>query len=148
MVTALQAMFDENFSGDDAVTVTALGTGKIAFDVASERGYLKIAEYTDIESGTAGTFATTVLGGALEYNKDVRANDTTNSTWASSSAKFSEASGDKASIFKNAFSRTMKADATQIELFSDMQKEVDRWAITGDGTAGATLTFAMVSAVQ
>ena len=141
MVAGLQAMFDDNFSGDDAVTVTALGTGKIAFDVASDRGYLNIAEFTDIESGSTGTFATTVLGGALEYNKNVRANDTTNSTFASTSATFSELSGNKATIFENAFSRTKKADANQIELFSDMQREVDRWAITGDGTAGATLTF-------
>ena len=94
MVSGLQAMFDDHFSGDDAVTVTALGTGKLAFDVATERGYLNIAEYTDIESGSTGTFATTVLGGALEYNKAVRANDTTNNTFASTSATFSESSGD------------------------------------------------------
>jgi flagellin len=140
MVAGLQAMFDDNFSGDDAVTVSALGTGAIAFNVASERGYLKIAEFEDIESGSTGTFATTVLGAALEYNKNVRANDTTNSTYAGS-ATFSESSGNMATIFEDAFSRTKKADSTQIELFSDMQREVDRWAITGDGTAGATLTF-------
>ena len=140
MVNAFQAMFDENF-GTDAVSVSALGTGKLAFNVAEERGYLKISEYTDIESSVSGTFANTVLGGALEYNKDVRSNDTTNSTYVSTSATFSVSSGDKATIFSDAFSRTLKADSTQVELFSDMQKEVDRWAITGDGTTGATLTF-------
>ena len=140
MVNAFQAMFDENF-GTDAVSVSALGTGKLAFNVAEERGYLKISEYTDIESSVSGTFANTVLGGALEYNKDVRSNDTTNSTYVSTSATFSASSGDRATIFSDAFSRTLKADASQVELFSDMQKEVDRWAITGDGTAGATLTF-------
>ena len=63
---ALQAAFDANFTGDDAVTVTLGSNGKFRFDVAGGIGYINLSEYSD---GTAGTFLAEVVGGAVEYNK-------------------------------------------------------------------------------
>jgi flagellin len=135
MVSILQSAFDDNFSGDDAITVSAMGSGKLAFDIAKDMGYLKIENFTPVV-GTAGTFATAVLGGALTYNDAARPSAT---SWQSTAAKFSESSGDKV-IFKDAFSRTIKAGG--VELFSDQINEVISFTIDAANayTVGSTLT--------
>jgi len=136
MVVALQAAFDANFTGDDAITVTALGTGKIAFDVASDLGYLKIEDYDPLV-GTSGTFAATVLGADLTLNKAERTASTAD--WQSNTAKFSTAAGD-AQIFRDAFSREVKLDSA-VELFSDQTNEVTSFLVTGDHSVLDVLTF-------
>ena len=85
---ALQAAFDDNFTGDDAVTVTLGSNGKFRFDVAGGIGYINLSEYSD---GTAGTFMADVVGGAVEYNKLVSP-DTQSAALAgeASSAMYSE----------------------------------------------------------
>jgi flagellin len=138
MVAALQAAFDANFTGDDAITVTALGNGKLAFDVASDLGYLKIEDYDPL-TGTSGTFATTVLGGDLTLNKAERTASTAD--WQSTTAKFSAAAGNR-QVFRDAFSRDVKVDSA-IELFSDQTNEVTSFLVThgGDHAAGDTISF-------
>jgi flagellin len=124
MVSILQSAFDDNFSGDDAITVAATGDGGLSFDIAKEMGYLKVADFTPL-TGAAGTFATTVLGGDLEYNKALRiAGD-----FASTGQSFSESSGD-VEVFRDAFSREVKLDGA-VELFSDGSNEVTSFEITG-----------------
>ena len=78
MVSGLQAMFDDHFSGDDAVTVTALGTGKLAFDVASS-----VYQHRGVHGHRvwiSGTFATRYW----VLNITTFVNDTTGNTFASS----------------------------------------------------------------
>jgi len=69
---ALQAAFDAHFTGDDAVTVTMGGDGKMSFSVAGDQKYLKISDYTSNEVGaTAGNFVTNLVG-AVEMNSNIR----------------------------------------------------------------------------
>jgi flagellin len=69
---ALQAAFNDKFTGNDAVTVTMGGDGKMNFSVAGDQKYLKISDYTSTEVGaTAGNFVTNLVG-AVEINSNVR----------------------------------------------------------------------------
>ena len=68
---ALQAAFDANFTGDDAVTVTLGSNGKFRFDVAGGIGYFKTSEYSDDGGATSGTFLADVVGGAVTLNKNL-----------------------------------------------------------------------------
>jgi flagellin len=76
MKNALQAAFDANFTGDDAVTVHAYGDGKLGFSVAGGAQYLKLTEYDPVV-GTSGTFVATAIktSGTLEINSDIRPSD-------------------------------------------------------------------------
>ena len=77
MKNALQAAFDANFTGVDAVTVHAYGDGKLGFSVAGGAQYLKLTEYDPVV-GTSGTFVATAIktSGTLEINSDIRPSDT------------------------------------------------------------------------
>ena len=77
-VTALQSALNDNFSGEDAVTVTANTRGRLEFSVAGGFGYAKLANYENVATAVTGTFATTAFGGNVELNEQNRINDTTN----------------------------------------------------------------------
>ena len=138
-VAALQSALDDNFSGEDAVTVTANTRGRLEFSVAGGFGYAKLANYQNVANAVTGTFATTAFGGNVELNEQNRINDTTNHVYESASATFDSTRGDK-QIFLDGFSRGVKA-ASAIELFSDQTAEVSSFLITGDHASGDTITL-------
>jgi flagellin len=136
MVSALQTALDDHFSGEDAVTVTAMTDGKLSFDVAGGYGYAKLADYQNVASQVTGTFATTVFGGDVELNKQSRINDAGGAhTYKSTTAKFDSTRGD-VQAFKDGFSRGIKAGSA-VELFSDQTAEVSSFLITGDSKHAA-----------
>ena len=73
VVAALQAAFDDNFSGDDAITVTLTADAKINFDVAGGVETLELAEANVNNDATSGTFVATFIdsGGSLSINENV-----------------------------------------------------------------------------
>jgi len=154
-VAALQSALDDNFSGEDAVTVTATTEGKLSFSVAGGYGYAKLANYQNVASAVTGTFATTAFGGNFELNEQNRINDTTNHVYETTSATFDATRGNM-QIFNDGFSRGIKAGSA-IELFSDQTAEVSSFLVTGDHAAadvitltatggGETLTYAVTAA--
>jgi len=156
-VAALQSALDDNFSGEDAVTVTANTRGRLEFSVAGGFGYAKLANYENVASAVTGTFATTAFGGNVELNEQNRINDTTNHVYESASATFDSTRGD-VQLFKDGFSRGIKAGSA-IELFSDQTAEVSSFIITGNSThasgdaitltatgGGETLTYTVTAA--
>jgi len=72
MVKAVQAAFNANFTGDNAVTVKMGGDGKMAFSVAGGQKSLTISEFTAKTVGaTAGNFVTNLIG-AVNMNSNIR----------------------------------------------------------------------------
>ncbi|MEK9669522.1 MAG: flagellin [Gammaproteobacteria bacterium] len=61
VVAALQAAFDDNFTGDDAVTVSLDENGRLNFDVAGGAQVLQIQEADFNNDGTYGTFGVTFI---------------------------------------------------------------------------------------
>lgn len=61
VVAALQAAFDDNFSGDDAITVSLDENGRLNFDVAGGAQVLSIREADFQNDGTYGTFGATFI---------------------------------------------------------------------------------------
>lgn len=72
VVAALQAAFDDNFTGDDAVTVSLTADAKIKFDVAGGVETLELAEANVNNDSTSGTFVATFItsGGSLSINEN------------------------------------------------------------------------------
>ncbi len=146
MVTALQAAFDANYSGDDAVTVTAYGDGTIGFDVAGGYGYLSITDYDSLDGTQTGTFVTTAIdtSGAFTLNKNVRVNDT--AFTYKGDALYSEKRGTSYTTptFVVPFSQyQLDNDTTRIELFSDSKRqEATGIAVSGTWVAGDTIVLA------
>ena len=66
LVNLLQDAFDENFTGDDAVTVGLNLDGELTFSIAGGDRTLEFAEatYDNAGTSTAATFAATLLGSA------------------------------------------------------------------------------------
>lgn len=71
VVSILQAAFDNNFSGDDAITVGQRFDGSLTFSVAKEDGVLLLSEADVDLDGTDGTFVTNYIdsGASLEINQ-------------------------------------------------------------------------------
>ena len=90
MRDALQAAFDDNFSGEDAVDV-ALGTdGKLRFMVEEGSQYLALTEFA---GASTGAFLNTIAGGTITYNGMLTAESTASYaavTGTATSAVFSE----------------------------------------------------------
>jgi len=61
VVAALQAAFDDNFSGDDAISVSLDENGRLNFDVAGGAQVLAIREADFDNDGTYGTFGVTFI---------------------------------------------------------------------------------------
>jgi len=61
VVAALQAAFNDNFSGDDAVTVSLDSNGRLNFDVAGGAQVMQIREADFDNDGTFGTFGATFI---------------------------------------------------------------------------------------
>jgi len=90
MRDALQAAFDDNFTGDDAVDV-ALGTdGKLRFTVDGGSEYLALTEFA---GASTGAFLSTGVGGTVTYNGLLTAESTASyaaATGTAAAAVFSE----------------------------------------------------------
>lgn len=71
MVSILQAAFDDNFSGEDAITVGQRFDGKLTFSVAKDTGVLLMSEADTNFDSTDGTFVTNHIdsSGSLEINQ-------------------------------------------------------------------------------
>ena len=65
IAAALQAAFDDNFSGDDAITVSLTYDGKLDFDVAGGAQVLEIREADVDADGTYGTFASNFIDSSI-----------------------------------------------------------------------------------
>ena len=121
---ALQAAFDDNFTGDDAVTVTLGSNGKLRFDVAGGIGYFKTSEYSD---GTAGTFLADVVGGAVELNKNLTPDHSLPHLLVKQPAHFSESAlaGTPSTRFLPAFGPSAaygagSGNSDRVALFTDV----------------------------
>ena len=145
VATALQAAFDANFSGDNAITVTAFGDGTIGFDVAGGHGYMRMAEYAPIDGSTAGTFlATAVNSGTLVLDKNVRYNDAGSVTSFKGDVAYSDKRTASATpLFELPFSSyNTTNNAGRVELFSDTKRpQTPAMALSGTWAAGDTVAF-------
>lgn len=65
IAAALQAAFDDNFTGDDAITVSLTYDGKLNFDVAGGHQVLEIREADVDADGTYGTFASNFIDSSI-----------------------------------------------------------------------------------
>ena len=65
MAAALQAAFNDNFTGDDAVSVVMNDDGVLAFDVAGGAQVLEIREADVNADGTYGTFASNFIDSSI-----------------------------------------------------------------------------------
>jgi flagellin len=147
MVTALQAAFDANFTGENAVTVTGYGDGKIGFEVAGGAGYLKLSEYDPVDGTSDGTFVATAIAtsGSLTVNPNLRPTD---SAYAyKGSALYSDSRTASATpLFDLTFTQYgADNNTTRIELFSDQNRQ-QTGAMTVAGTWAAGDTIALASA--
>ena len=65
IAAALQAAFDDQFTGDDAITVSLTYDGKLNFDVAGGAEVLEIREADVNADGTYGTFASNFIDSSI-----------------------------------------------------------------------------------
>ena len=73
VATFLQAAFDANFSGDDAVTVALNTDGQLEFSVAKADGTLQITGADMDLSGSDGSFLTTFISSAaIDINQGIQ----------------------------------------------------------------------------
>jgi len=71
MKNALQAAFNDHFTGNDAVTVSIGGDGKLAFAVAGGQQALDINNYTPADGTGPGNFVTNFVG-AVSMNSNIQ----------------------------------------------------------------------------
>ena len=152
MVAALQAAFDDNFTGDDAITVTANGDGTIGFDVAGGAGFLQITEYDPIDGSTDGTFVASAItsGGTLTKNPNTMFTDATYVYKGSVLYSDSRSSGSSpVAAFSMPFSEYARAeDTSRVEVFRDQPRAMTgTMAVGGTWLAGNTITFASAGTV-
>ncbi len=152
MVAALQAAFDDNFTGDDAVTVTANGDGTLGFDVAGGAGFLQITEYDPIDGSTDGTFVASAIitGGTLTKNPNTMFTDATYVYKGSVLYSDSRSSGSSpVAAFSMPFSEYSRAeDTTRVEVFRDQPRAMTgTMAVAGTWVLNDTVTFASAGTV-
>ncbi len=152
MVAALQAAFDDNFTGDDAVTVTANGDGTLGFDVAGGAGFLQITNYDPIDGSTDGTFVTKAItsGGTLTKNPNTMFTDDTYVYKGTVLYSDSRSSGvSPVAAFSMPFSEYARAeDTTRVEVFRDQPRAMTgTMAVAGTWVLNDTVTFASAGTV-
>ena len=151
MVAALQAAFDDNFTGDNAVTVTANGDGTLGFDVAGGAGFLQITNYDPIDGSTDGTFVTTAIisGGTLTKNPNVEFTSATYVYKGSVLYSDSRSSGASAAAITPPFSEfSLAEDTSRMQIFSDQNRAMTgTMAVAGTWVANDTVTFASAGTV-
>ena len=151
MVAALQAAFDDNFTGDDAVTVTANGDGTLGFDVAGGAGFLQITNYDPIDGSTDGTFVTNAIitGGTLTKNPNVEFTSASYVYKGSVLYSDSRSSGASAAAIIPPFSEfSLAEDTSRMQIFSDQNRAMTgAMAVSGTWDAGNTITFASAGTV-
>ena len=138
---ALQAAFNDNFTGNDAVTVSMGSDGKMSFAVAGDQKYLKISDYTSSEVGaTAGNFVTNLVG-AVEMNSNIRPDNTFD---YKGSVVYSDLRvGGGTARFVNPFSEFQASNnATLVKPFSDENRAVQTLTFDATKTVAAGATFA------
>ena len=76
-MAALQAAFDDNFTGDDAITVSLNASGAMEFTVAKASGSLVISEGDVDLDGTYGDFVKTFIHSDTTLDGDSNDSDGT-----------------------------------------------------------------------
>ena len=156
MEVALQKAFDDNFTGDDKVTVKLGSNGALRFTVDGGAQHLAISEYND---GAASDFAATVLGGAsIIYNGKLTKDSQTLAAGIgeAGAARYSASTRGPGTIkFQNAFGILSQrgdasGEAARVTVFNDvdgvepvqLKAENTRALVTGNPlvTAGVVTT--------
>jgi len=118
IASALQAAFNDKFTGENAVSVKLGGDGKLSFAVAGGQQYLKVENYTPADGSGAGNFVTTFIKStALEMNSNIRSTADYKGSVAYSDSRGTNATA----LFSNPFSeyQAYTANATNLKPFSD-----------------------------
>jgi flagellin len=137
---AVQAAFNDKFTGNDAVTVTMGGDGKMNFAVAGDQKYLKITDYTSTEVGaTAGNFVTNLVG-AVTMNSNIRPS----ADYKGSVVYSDQRTAGAAVKFVNPFSEYQAyTTGTSVKPFSDENRAVQTLTFSTAHTIVAGDTFAL-----
>jgi len=147
IVQALQTALNDNFTGDNAVTVSMGGDGKMQFAVAGGQQYLKISDYDPPNGSSDGNFVTTYIkddgaGAAspLVMNSNVRS---TADYKGNIQYSDSRSSTTPAAIFVNPFTEysAYTNDATNKKPFSDQDRADASVVFGGTIIAGETITL-------
>ena len=135
ITTALQAALNDKFKGEDAVTVTMGGDGKLNFAVAGGQQYLKIANYTPPDGTGAGNFVTNYVGAVTMDSNIQESNDFKGSVvWSDS-----RSSGASAAAFKDPFSAyQVYTDTGEKTPFADTSRPQSTLTFATGGHAIAT----------
>lgn len=140
VVSILQAAFDNNFSGDDAITVGQRFDGSLTFSVAKEDGVLLLSEADVNLDGTDGTFVTNYIdsGASLEINqaKASLASATTPVVNYGDVSYGSFVSGTPIEVVDFANQK----ESTRVAAFDDISSRAV--TLDGDGGTGTAVTFA------
>jgi flagellin len=132
MVAAMQAAFDDHFTGEDAVTVTGYSDGTIGVTVAGGAQYVKLSEYAPLDGSADGDFLLTVAGSSTAYvsNGQLRPDDSSYA-YKFGTQTFSDTRGNL-QLFKDPFSLDQKnAVTTTVDLFSDKVRAAAKAVLTG-----------------
>jgi flagellin-like hook-associated protein FlgL len=143
IAAALQAAFNDKFTGENAVSVKVGGDGKLSFAVAGGQQFLKLENYTPADGTGAGNFVTTYIKStALTLNSNIRS-----TADYKGDVSYSDSRGANAgALFKNPFSEYQAYTATAADVkkpFSDQDRAIATiaWDTTKTMKAGDTIAL-------
>jgi flagellin len=142
IAAALQAAFNDKFTGENAVSVKVGGDGKLSFAVAGGQQFLKLENYTPADGSGAGNFVTTYIKStALTLNSNIRSTADYKGDVTYSDSRGSNANA----LFKNPFSEYQAYTATAADVkkpFSDQNRPIQTITLSA-GTIAAGDTIAV-----
>ena len=126
IVAALQAAFDDHFSGEDAISVRLDGDGNIKFSMVAGTGTLQLKEVDADGDGTLGTFVDTYIDDSADITFNFYNDPTTAASYIADGGQQSyNATRDSAAIktatavFQYAFSEYEALAGNRVAAFID-----------------------------
>jgi flagellin len=132
MRNALQAAFDANFTGANAIQVNSFADGKLGFKVNGGSGYLKLENYTPL-TGSGGTFVTKAITSAASLT----VNPLVGETEGKGTALYSVLSNSVA--ITDVFSQGNRNSL--LATFKDQTRPLTTVTLAGTITSGDTIAF-------